>query len=122
MASRTTDSVPSKLSADSFCINVGLAILRLKRCFIHCKVCTTSQAQTTGWEVTLERQKLRAQALADELGSLIEYAARKCLGETCCHTKLAVCFRVDMNIDLIGYQAKSGLIFGARCNKSTWKC
>ncbi len=40
------------------------------------------QAQATGWEVTLERQKLRAQALADELGSLIEYAARKVLGET----------------------------------------
>ncbi|KAL0054936.1 hypothetical protein WJX82_004786 [Trebouxia sp. C0006] len=37
-------------------------------------------AQATGWEVTLERQKLRAQALADELGSLIEYAARKVLG------------------------------------------
>ncbi len=30
----------------------------------------------------MERQKLRAQALADELGSLIEYAARKVLGET----------------------------------------
>ena len=39
------------------------------------------QAQATGWEVTLERQKLRAQALADELGSLIEYAARKVLGK-----------------------------------------
>lgn len=31
--------------------------------------------------MTLERQKLRAQALADELGSLIEYAARKVLGK-----------------------------------------
>ena len=43
---------------------------------------TVFQAQATGWEVTLGRQKLRAQALADELGSLIEYAARKVLGET----------------------------------------
>ncbi|KAL0027925.1 hypothetical protein WJX79_003037 [Trebouxia sp. C0005] len=39
-----------------------------------------AKVQATGWEVTLERQKLRAQALADELGSLIEYAARKVLG------------------------------------------
>ena len=38
------------------------------------------QAQTTGWEVTLERQKLRAQALLDEFASLIEYGARKVLG------------------------------------------
>ena len=41
----------------------------------------TVQAQATGWEVTLERQKLRAQALADEFGALIEYGARKVLGE-----------------------------------------
>lgn len=39
-----------------------------------------AKAQATGWEVTLERQKLRAQAVADEFGALIEYAARKVLG------------------------------------------
>lgn len=39
-----------------------------------------AKAQATGWEVTLERQKLRAQALVDELASLIEYGARKVLG------------------------------------------
>lgn len=38
------------------------------------------QVKTTGWEVTLERQKLRAEALASEFGALIEYAARKVLG------------------------------------------
>ena len=38
------------------------------------------QVKTTGWEVTLERQKLRAEALANEFGALVEYAARKILG------------------------------------------
>lgn len=30
--------------------------------------------------MTLERQKLRAEALANEFGALVEYAARKLLG------------------------------------------
>ena len=30
--------------------------------------------------MTLERQKLRAEALANEFGALVEYAARKVLG------------------------------------------
>ena len=38
------------------------------------------QVHKTGWEVTVERQKLRAEALANELGALVEYAARKVLG------------------------------------------
>lgn len=38
------------------------------------------QAKTTGWEVTLERQKMRAEALANEFGALVEYTARKVLG------------------------------------------
>lgn len=41
------------------------------------------QGQASGWELTLHRQKLRAQALADELGALIEQAARKVLGRSC---------------------------------------
>lgn len=40
----------------------------------------TAQVQTTGWEVTLERQKLRAEALVNEFGALVEFAARKVLG------------------------------------------
>lgn len=40
----------------------------------------TAQVQSSGWEVTLERQKLRAEALANEFGALVEYAARKLLG------------------------------------------
>lgn len=46
-----------------------------------------SQAKTTGWEVTLERQKLRAQALLDEFAALVEYGARKVLGEAACTAK-----------------------------------
>lgn len=34
----------------------------------------------SSFESTLERQKLRAQALADEIGALVEQAARKLLG------------------------------------------
>ena len=40
------------------------------------------QGQASGWELTLHRQKLRAQALADELGALVEQAARKVLGKS----------------------------------------
>lgn len=46
----------------------------------HLTQLLTSQVQSTGWEVTLERQKLRAEALANEFGALVEYAARKLLG------------------------------------------
>ena len=49
------------------------------------------QAKSTGWEVTLERQKLRAEALANEFGALIEYAARKVLGELPSEICLLLC-------------------------------
>ena len=39
------------------------------------------QGQVSSAESTLERQKLRAQALADEVGALIEQAARRILGK-----------------------------------------
>lgn len=39
-----------------------------------------AKATTTGWEVTLQRQKLRAEALASEFGAVVEYAARRVLG------------------------------------------
>lgn len=39
------------------------------------------QGQVSDAESTLERQKLRAQALADEVGALVEQAARKILGK-----------------------------------------
>ena len=47
--------------------------------FLNCLMFV--QAQASGWEVTLERQKLRAEALANEFGALVEWAARKVLGQ-----------------------------------------
>ena len=71
------------------------------------------QGQVSQAESTFERQKLRAQALADEVGALIEQAARKLLGETLCPSVLASCdgiMVIARHTDVMQFTYSSGKI------------